>query len=150
MTYYYVDTSALNKRYLAEKGSAWVRSWIRPSAGNVIIVCELTALESFTTFARLRRENKVSAGRLARLQNLALLHMAHHYAVIPFSQSVLIQARSLVNRHPLRTLDAIHLASAQEAQTILNTPITFVAADKVLLAAASAEGFTVDDPNTHP
>lgn len=26
--HFFVDTSALNKRYLPEAGSAWVRSWI--------------------------------------------------------------------------------------------------------------------------
>jgi len=48
----------------------------------------------------------------------------------------------LVDRYPLRALDAIQLASAQVAATLLSAPITFLGSDCVLLPT--------DDPLLHP
>jgi len=76
--------------------------------------------------------------------------MELQYFVIPVDVSVFTQARSLVNAYPLRSLDAIQLASALHARRIVEQSITFVTADKQLRTAASNEGFTVEDPNTHP
>ena len=64
--------------------------------------------------------------------------------------TVLEAARFLVGRHPLPTLDALQLASAQRAVSLLGEPITFVSSDRNLLNAAAAEGFAVDDPLRHP
>ena len=63
---------------------------------------------------------------------------------------MLTQARNLVTQYPLRTLDAIQLASAKQTLTMLNEQITFVSADSNLLVVAAAEGFKIDNPNLHP
>jgi hypothetical protein len=55
--------------------------------------------------------------------------------------------------HALRGYDAVQLAALSSVQATLrkeHLPLpTLVAADHDLLAAAIAEGFTVEDPNTH-
>jgi predicted nucleic acid-binding protein len=147
---YYVDTSALSKRYVNEIGSDWIHSLIRPVTGNLIVVCEITSVEGFSVFARLRRENRLTSTRHTRLQAQLLLHIEREYLVVPMEGSMLAQARRLLNRYPLRALDAIQLASAQHAATILGEALTFVSSDKVLLSAAHSEGFAIDDPNAHP
>lgn len=45
MSNFYVDTSAIAKRYLTEIGTTWVQALTSPVAGNLIIVCELTPIE---------------------------------------------------------------------------------------------------------
>jgi predicted nucleic acid-binding protein len=59
-----------------------------------------------------------------------------------------------LERHPLRAYDALQLASALESDTRLVgaglAPLVFVTADTRLLAAASAEGLAIEDPNAHP
>jgi hypothetical protein len=45
----------------------------------------------------------------------------------------------LIQRHPLRGFDAVHLASALRLKTALGGEITFAAADGRLLKAAEAE-----------
>lgn len=60
------------------------------------------------------------------------------------------QARQLVQRHVLRTLDAIHLACALDAGRSLGVAPIFVTADKHLLAAAAGEGLPTDNPLNHP
>ncbi|MEZ4672161.1 MAG: type II toxin-antitoxin system VapC family toxin [Anaerolineae bacterium] len=51
MTTYFVDTSALAKRYFSEAGSTWVQSWIEPAAGNTIVIAELALVEMRSVLA---------------------------------------------------------------------------------------------------
>lgn len=53
--------------------------------------------------------------------------------------SILGRSRTLLERYPLRTLDAIHLASALELQEQLHEPSVLISADAQLLRAAMAE-----------
>ncbi|MBC7812602.1 MAG: type II toxin-antitoxin system VapC family toxin [Burkholderiales bacterium] len=154
MSAFFVDTSVLLKRYLTEIGSIWVLSWILPSSGNSIIVSDLTPVEIFSALAKRRRMKELSARRIPILQNEFMWNFAHEYVVTPIDSSILIQARQLVitygATHNLRAGDAVQLASAQKAASILSQSITFVSADNDLLKVAAAEGFVIDDPKTHP
>jgi uncharacterized protein len=150
LSYFFVDTSALSKRYVVEPGSTWVRNWTRPDTGNVIIISALTPVEGFAVFAWYRRERKITPTRHARLQAVFLAHIEREYLVINIDDAILEQARVLIDSYPLRALDAIQLASAQRAVILLGQSIIFITGDKILLNAAVGEGFSVDDPNTHP
>jgi len=85
-----------------------------------------------------------------RLRGDFLLHVEREYLVISLDTDILVQASRLVAAHPLRTLDALQLASALEAMRALGRPPTFVSADRHLLAAATAVGLPTDDPHAHP
>ncbi|MGH2353094.1 MAG: hypothetical protein ACRDI2_15150 [Chloroflexota bacterium] len=78
-----------------------------------------------------------------------LVHLATEYLVAPVNAALLIQARALVKKHPLRALDAIQLACAAGTALALGESLTSVSGDRNLLTAAAAEGFIVDDPNAH-
>lgn len=150
MTTFLVDTSALAKRYLNEVGSLWVSSWIEPSAGHIIVIADSTPVEMFSLLARKKRENNITDSILLATQADFLLHVKEEYLTVDLDGLLLTQARTLVNRHPLRALDSIQLAAAWRASTLLNEPMTFVSADSNLLSAAAAEGFATDNPLLHP
>jgi predicted nucleic acid-binding protein len=150
LTTFFVDTSALARRYLAEVGSAWTLSWIEPPAGNVIIISELARVELISTLTRLQREGKLAATNALKLHNDFLLHTVAEYLVVPVESNVFQQAVGLVQKYPLRTLDALQLACALKAVTLLNEPLTFVCGDNRLLNAAALEGFSTDNPYLHP
>lgn len=42
MTTYYLDTSALSKRYVQEIGTAWVRALVAPAAGHTLLTARIT------------------------------------------------------------------------------------------------------------
>jgi uncharacterized protein len=147
---FFVDKSSLAKRYLNEIGSSWVLSWIEPLTENIIIVSELTQVEIYSIFARRQREKTLDAENAAILQTDFLFHAQKEYLVVPLDTDILVQARQLLIKHPLRTLDAIQLSCAMQSAALLESPITFISSDKNLLAAALAEGFVIDDPNAHP
>jgi len=54
--------------------------------------------------------------------------------------------RELIERHPRRGSDAIHLASAVTLGGALEEEVTFVAADTCLLQAAKGEGLQTLNP----
>ena len=63
------------------------------------------------------------------------------------NSSVVETSRLMIDRHGLRALDAVQLASCHVARaTIGFSNIVFVASDKALLAAARSEDFEVWDP----
>lgn len=150
MSNYYLDTSALIKCYVSETGSTWIKTLADPTAGNVIIVCDLTAVEVFSTLARRQREGTVTPANVLILQSRFLFDFEHEYLSVVLEDAVLSRARDLLNRYPLRSLDSIQLASALEAVNALGEPIIFISADKNLLAAAAGDGFNTDNPNNYP
>ena len=150
MTSYFVDTSALVKYYVAEIGSRWIQSMVDPSAGNVIIICEMTSVEIFSTFERRLRDKTITLPNTRILQTAFITDYEAKFLSVELEKPIMTQARSLVTKYPLRPPDAIQLACAVEATTTLNVPITFLCADNDLLSAAVAEGFAVDNPNLHP
>jgi uncharacterized protein len=150
---FFVDSSALAKRYTNEIGTGWVRSWISASAGNKITISELALVEIFSVFARRAYEGDMTASTAERFRNVFLRHVGEEYLVIRTRGAQLAVAQKLVTTYValgLRSLDAIQLASALEAQIVLGSPLTFVSADKKLRAAATAEGFKTEDPHLHP
>ena len=150
MTAYFLDTSALAKRYLVETGSGWIKSFFLPTLNQVIVISELTPVEMFSLLARRQREGYISPQDAAALRADFLVHFEKQYLVVNLESHVLLQARSLVTNHKLRTLDAIQLASAIHATNILGEPLIFLSGDVDLLTAASNENFVVDNPNAHP
>jgi hypothetical protein len=150
LSLYFVDTSTLAKRYIPETGTQWALTWIVPAANNTILVSDMASVEMYSLLARRGREHFLPQANITILQSLVLLHMQHEYLVLPTHDAILAGARNLVNRYPLRTLDALHLAAALEAKMVLAIPMTFVSADRNLLSAAASQGLLTDNPNLYP
>ena len=65
------------------------------------------------------------------------------WAFVEVTRDILAAAETLVTTHPLRTLDAIHVASAQLFKTRLAVPeLRFVSAHQRQTDAAAAAGMT--------
>jgi uncharacterized protein len=145
----FADSSALVKRHIAEQGSMWVRTWIAAGQGNTIIIAELAITEVLSALSRRRRQARLSARSFARLREDFLVVVENEYAIIPMTSALLSVASDLVVRYPLRALDAIHLAAALDARRRIGSIPLLVSADQQLLIAATAEGFSIDNPNNH-
>lgn len=146
---FFVDTSALAKRYISEVGSVWVRSWILPKVQHQVVVSETVLVEMASLLGRHARSGNLSMVASNRLQRTFKRHFQSQYIVIKLATPILREASTIVGKHGLRALDAIQLACAVRAQKQINTPIIFISADANLLIAATAEGFGVDNPLNH-
>jgi predicted nucleic acid-binding protein len=140
---FFIDTSALAKRYIPEIGSVWVNSWIAPQANNEIIISALATVEIYSLLTRRERESSITLSQRQLMVNDFQFHVQEQYFLIDLDVSVLDRARDLLLKHPLRTLDAIQLACALEAAHLFNIQPIFI-------SAAAAEGLPTDDPNLHP
>ena len=61
MTHYFLDSSALAKRYVVEAGTHWVRSIMPGGAGHVILIAHITPVEIVSGTMRRKREGSISA-----------------------------------------------------------------------------------------
>jgi len=152
--HYFLDSSALIKRYINEQGTMWVRSITPPSTGNTIIIAQVTQVEIFSGISRRRREGLIPPRTTQAIRLLLHRHVKREYMVIELTTPIIEGAEVVLDQYPLRAYDALQLASALAAhmrftEAIL-APLVFVSADVRLLTAATAEGLTVDDPNAHP
>ena len=148
MARYFLDSSALVKRYHTEAGTPVLDSLFADRT-NRLLVSGLALVEACSAFARLVRERILkSTGFDAYCAMLDSDVVAGILAVSAVSPRRLADASSLLRSHGvshnLRTLDAIHLATAN-ALHARHRITAFVGADKKLLAAASACGLAVLD-----
>lgn len=156
MTRYFLDTSALIKRYVREPGHTWVKALCRPSSGNDLYLAEIALVEVVASFSRMARE---SPPRLSLLERDGLVrsfrrHARRGYNIVPVDRAIMNMAADRCLAHPLRAYDAVQLACAlrarDDATAIGVTPPIFVCADNTLLAAAAAEGLAGENPHAHP
>ena len=151
---FYIDASALVKRYVVEPGSAWIMALCDPPAGNTIATARITKAEAAAAFASKCRSGGLSSADYAKvLQDLAH-DFTHQYVLVEIDQALVDLAVDLTRRQKLRGYDAVQLAAALTLNTILaqarEPPLTFVTADDDLLNAAQGEELRTDNPNLHP
>jgi uncharacterized protein len=126
MTTFYMDTSAVAKRYITEIGSAWIQAITDPVAGNQILVCDLTPIEFASILARRLREGRMTSPDIMRVEANYQFHHTHEYWVSQLSDDIMTLARQLLYRQTLRALDSIHLACALETARTTGIQPTFV------------------------
>jgi predicted nucleic acid-binding protein len=154
VTQYFLDSSALIKRYVVEPGTTWVRSLINHSSGNTAIIAQITQIEIVSGASRRVREGTLTPRTARAVRLLIDRHVRREYVVIGLTPQVVRRAEDLLAVHPLRTYDAVQLASALESNTRLVaaglSPVHFISADARLLVAATTEGLMTEDPHAHP
>jgi predicted nucleic acid-binding protein len=152
VTAYFFDSSALAKRYLAEKGSDWVRACFTDPPTNTVFIAEVTLVELAAAVARRVREGSLPRTYWREFRPLCMSHLSA-YEIVPFNRSAVEMAMALCFKEGLRAYDAIQLYTAILVGGRLTAhglaPLTFVSADKDLLLAATTPGypFKTVDPN---
>lgn len=157
MARYFLDTSALIKRYVKdEPGHLWIEGLCAAAAGHIVVIAEVALVEVIATFCRLAREAPPRL-LMSDRDSLITLFREHDvfqtYTVVTVQRGLLERAATLCLTYPLRAYDAVQLACALQAgddaaEAGVSQPV-FVCADLTLLAAARAEGMAVDNPNQH-
>ena len=133
----YLDTSALVKLYVRERGSAQTRTHAgkaRALATSVVAYAECRA-----AFTRLRRERPGTDSR-HRKRVLQLDQDWKQYLRVELTPTVVQSSGELAERHGLRGFDAIHLACALWLDSAYSGEVKFLAYDKNLTAGALSAG----------
>ncbi len=139
----YLDSSALVKRYVQEEGTDFVKSVL--AGKELITTSKLTYPEILSALMR-----KVRAGGIERKSFNGIVEMFDkdwdHVLVLDFHNDLLQIVKVVIEKHPLRAADAIHLASALWLRLSSKAEVTFVTSDSNLLKAAGAEKLQVMNP----
>ncbi|MGH3824859.1 MAG: type II toxin-antitoxin system VapC family toxin [Pseudonocardiaceae bacterium] len=128
----YVGTSAVAKLFIAERETSDLRRWLADLSKPHLVSSALLAVELL---------------RLLRLVNPTTLAPAERFLaadidIVEITPPVLSDATT-VPPPRLRTLDAIHLATALDLSASVDILVTY---DKVLIEAARTAGLTVAFP----
>ncbi|MGH8926579.1 MAG: type II toxin-antitoxin system VapC family toxin [Acidimicrobiia bacterium] len=130
MSAFYLDTSAAVKLVAVEKSSTALHRWVT-SHGERLFSSDLLRTELLRATRRAAPEQMVQAR--AVLDSLVLLTLS----------TAICQRAALLELASLRTLDALHLAAAQEIGDELEGVVTY---DRRLADGAEAIGISVVAP----
>lgn len=149
MTVYYLDSSALVKRYVQEQGSAWLNAaWLQTA--TTLITSRISIVEVRSAFARRQREHTMTEAEIAEYIAVFKEDCAKRYSLIDVDTVIIQLASELPDQLGLRAYDSIQLASAIKTNDLLIAaglaPLVFVCADSRLINAAQLCGLQCDDP----
>ncbi len=142
MPVYYIDTSALVKRYHLEQGSDRVDQ-IFADPASILSTANLTITELTSALDRKLQGGLLSKQGLTHVLSVAARDLLEEFWLIELGRDHIRRSQNLILGYHLRTLDALHFAvllSLKELEPIL------VSADQRLLSAAQQEGLQILNP----
>lgn len=137
----FVDSSAVVKLYVPERYHEVVRA-----RTDTLVVSAVTRVEVASALWRKHRLGELAAADAATLTAVFeadLDEPAGRFATVPASTELLGAAVRLTAQHGLRAYDAVQLATATAARSVLGQLDVFVAFDVQLRMAATVERFEV-------
>lgn len=143
---FFLDSSALVKRYVAEIGTDMVTALIENEPN--LAVSWLALPETLAAITRRLKGFSSSNADLTRIKDQFILDW-QKMLVIAVTGAPVNGVEMLIASHALRGADSIHLSSALWLGQATKTPVTFVASDTELLAAAKAEGLATINPGSN-
>ena len=139
---YFLDTSALVKRYHPETGTTYLDA-VFAEADATFIIASIAIAELTSALARKREGRELSEEGLRRTLSKLSEDLITEFWILDLERHHIYQAQDLILRHGLRTLDSLQLSLLLVTKAL--SP-TFLCSDQRLLAAAKVEGFSVEDP----
>lgn len=153
MASFFLDGSALAKRYVPETGSALVDFILDNVPEERIFLLNVGAAEVVSVLVRKKNAGMLSAAdcsqALLELDSEVIQSSAKH--LIAFDNAVVIEAFAYIVAHSINATDAIILrVTLTLAQHLRNQgdDLVLVASDQRLLRAAIAEGLVTFNPET--
>ncbi len=135
----YFDTSVLVKSYLVEPGTSRALALLRRHA---LLSSALAPIELVSAIRRHRAHRRLTDHQLTQIES-RIQEDRPHWTLLELDSHVLGRAESLTRTLPVRTLDALHLASALvfQGETGLRPP--FITADAQQRGAGEVLGLEI-------
>src|SRR5438128_7822778 len=118
MDVYFFDTSGIVKRYVQEAGTAWVQAVADVTAGNLIYIARITAVEVTSAVTRRQRGGHLSPSQATAILAQFRQDLAVEYRLIEITPTLLASAVRIAETDGLRAYDAVQLAVAVELQAL--------------------------------
>lgn len=153
MNYFWLDASALAKRYLPETGSSLVNH-LFASVPATSLVCLLEGIgEVISILVRARNRGELSAIRFRQAMSRFSLEVIHNNDFEKFSAdpTQVVTSWQWIEKHSLNSTDAIILQCVLDKASELRADgydLILVSADARLIRAAKAENVVTFNPET--
>ena len=148
MPIYYLDTSVIIKLYVNEpRTEVMIRLLDEIDSDDRLYTSWFTILELTSVILRLAKGGRLGTNTADSIVAGFQYQIGETFLVWPIDESVLTEALAVVERHTLRSPDAIHLATAMSIfQLTPELDKVLVTSDRELLAAGVESGMEVLDP----
>ena len=124
-----------------------------PERRNRLYIAQAALVETVATICRKAREQSILDEERDALIEKFRQDSQNIYAILPVTTVIYTSAGNLCRSHRLRAYDAVQLACAlavrDESVTSKEPSPIFVCADNNLLAIATVEGLTTENPNNY-
>lgn len=149
MKQFYIDTSALVKRYHDEIGTKVVNilmdAIVSGRASGLILSLVLT--ETISTLNRKMNERVLDKGLFDKL--IAVLYEElQHFTILSLDDRKVVSSITYIMQYSLNSADALHLTAAVMARQSMDAKddYVFVSCDKRLVTAAKKENLSILNP----
>lgn len=154
MATYFIDSSALVKRYIKEIGSTWILSLFDPALNNDILIAGITSVEIVAAITRRALGGSISTTDATAVCSQFRNDLNSEYQVVEITEKIINSAMALAESNGLRGYDAVQLAAGLEINALCLTnrlpAVIFVSADDELNTAAAKEGLIIENPLNYP
>lgn len=152
MAIVYIESSALVKRYLPEQGTEVIDELFdRRTSSEFFVISLPSALEIKSVFVRLAKAGRISDAEVRELLASFWADRTKVSSILPFDNSLVEEASGHLDRHPVRTLDAVHVASilrVKETAQRSGERLIVVACDHEVVQACREENIEVLNPES--
>lgn len=146
MSCYFLDSTAFVKLFVQEAGTDAIIRLMEATEDNRKLISAGTPLEVYAALKRRERSGGIASEDSEAARNILRVEAARMVQQ-PLNPAVLEAARQLIDRHELRSSEALQLGAAVVAREMFQgMEILFVSADPALLKAAKLERFETLDP----
>lgn len=148
MAIFYLDTSAIVKRYRTEHGTELVTQLLQdPPPQDRFYISFLAILELTSGVLRLVKGGQLRETVANEILATFRRDVRDLFRIWPLSEEITWSAVTVAEEHKLRSGDAIHLATAQVLSSVEpNVPLVLVTSDRELLEAGINAGLEAMDP----
>jgi uncharacterized protein len=145
---WFVDTSALVKRYLNEPGSQWFRESL---AQHQLLLAQITPVEMMAALGRRFQQGRIPQFTLYQARRRFLRHrVEQQYECLDLTSAIIEEAIRLAVVRGLRSYDAVQLATALVSSAVYDPQqFSLITADAELARVAQSEGLLTDNPLLH-
>ncbi len=151
---YFLDTSAIVKRYVPEKGQTLISTLCEPEHGHDLYISQAALVEVVASICRKAHEKSITITERDALIDTFRQDTQNTYSIRLVTTAMYTFAGNLCRSHRLRAYDAVQLACMLDLRNDSSMkkapPPVFVCADNNLVNIAIAEGLSTVNPNDYP
>ena len=143
----FADTSVIGSAYLGDESNGHWISDVIFDGPDPVVISELADVEIASLLVRANSDGRIDASEMAECLAAYKEHTADDgpIGVVPITHESFSRAQQFVLQVSIRTLDALHLASAQLFADAIDDNVVVLTLDRRQAVAAQALGLTLYD-----